>query len=185
MNLQLDGKVALITGATGGLGAACARELAQEGAKLFLTARTENALVELAESLREKGGDEVRWLATDLTSPEAARAVSTGASNAFGRVDVLVNSAGASAGRRVLGNSRFGLGRQHGAQVHGDCAHDSRGIAGHDRKALRADCYAGRQFRSRARSSHAAERCCKRRTAGRNRGSGAVKSPNTAWSSTP
>ena len=98
MNLQLDGKVALITGATGGLGAACARELAQEGAKLFLTARTENALVELAESLREKGGDEVRWLATDLTSPEAARAVSTGASNAFGRVDVLVNSAGASAG---------------------------------------------------------------------------------------
>ena len=65
MNLQLDGKVALITGATGGLGAACARELAQEGAKLFLTARTENALVDLAESLREKEGGEVRWLAAD------------------------------------------------------------------------------------------------------------------------
>ena len=98
MNLQLDGKVALITGATGGLGAACARELAQEGAKLFLAARTEGALAELAESLREKDGDEVRWLAADLTSPEAAKAVSAAAGNAYGRVDVLVNSAGASAG---------------------------------------------------------------------------------------
>ena len=98
MNLQLDGKVALITGATGGLGAACARELAQEGAKLFLTARTEGALVELAESLRGKDGDAVRWLAADLTSPEAAKAVSTAAGNTYGRIDILVNSAGASAG---------------------------------------------------------------------------------------
>ena len=98
MNLQLCGKVALITGATGGLGSACAHQLAQEGATLFLTARTGNALKELAEGLNKKGGGEVRWLAADLTSPGAAKAVSTAASDAFGRVDVLVNSAGASAG---------------------------------------------------------------------------------------
>ena len=98
MNLQLEGKVALITGATGGLGSACAHQLAQEGATLFLTARTANALKELTEGLKKKGGGEVRWLAADLTSPEAAGGVSTAASDAFGRVDVLVNSAGASAG---------------------------------------------------------------------------------------
>ena len=97
MNLQLEGKIVLITGATGGLGSACAHQLAQEGATLFLTARTGNALKELAEGLKKKGGGEVRWLAADLTSPEAAGAVSTAASDAFGRVDVLVNSAGASA----------------------------------------------------------------------------------------
>ena len=98
MNLQLCGKVALITGATGGLGSACAHQLAQEGATLFLTARTGNALKKLAEGLKKKGGGEVRWLAADLTSPGAAKAVSTAASDAFVRVDVLVNSAGASAG---------------------------------------------------------------------------------------
>ena len=98
MNLKLNGKVALVTGATGGLGAACAGELAQEGARLFVTARTEGALVELVESLQGKSSGEVKWLAADLTSPEASRAVSAAAVDAFGQVDILVNSAGASAG---------------------------------------------------------------------------------------
>ena len=98
MNLQLEGKVALISGATGGLGAACARELAGEGAALFLTARTEAALAGLAGSLRKASGADVKWKAADLTSPGAARALVTAATGSFGRVDVLVNSAGASAG---------------------------------------------------------------------------------------
>lgn len=98
MDLQLTGKVALITGATGGLGAACARELACEGATLFLCARTESDLEELAADLTEAGCHSVRWLAADLTSPEAAGTVAASAEKAFGRVDVLVNCAGASAG---------------------------------------------------------------------------------------
>lgn len=98
MDLQLNGKVALITGATGGLGAACARELAGEGATLFLCARTESDLKELAGELKKGGCDKVRWLAADLTSPEAAGTVAASAEEAFGRVDVLVNCAGASAG---------------------------------------------------------------------------------------
>ena len=98
MDLQLTGKVALITGATGGLGAACARELAREGARLFLCARTESDLEELASELRKAGCDSVSSLAADLTSPEAAGAVAVSAETAFGRVDVLVNCAGASAG---------------------------------------------------------------------------------------
>ena len=47
MKLGLRGKVALVTGATGALGAACASELAGEGCRVFLTARTEAALAEL------------------------------------------------------------------------------------------------------------------------------------------
>ena len=98
MDLQLKGKVALITGATGGLGAACARELAREGATLFLCARTESNLEDLAVELSSAGCEKVRWLAADLTSPEAAGRVAEAAEKAFGRVDVLVNCAGASAG---------------------------------------------------------------------------------------
>lgn len=98
MDLQLTGKVALITGATGGLGAACARELASEGAKLFLTARTESSLEDLANGLGASGHGEVSWRAADLTSTAAVGAVAASAGEAFGKVDVLVNCAGASAG---------------------------------------------------------------------------------------
>ena len=98
MDLQLTGKVALITGATGGLGAACAHELAREGARLFLCARTESDLEKLAADLRKAGFGSVRWLAADLTFSEAAGTVAATATKALGRVDVLVNCAGASAG---------------------------------------------------------------------------------------
>lgn len=98
MDLHLSEKVALITGATGGLGAACAHELAGEGATLFLCARTESKLEELAEQLRNDGCEKVRWQAADLTSAQAARAVAASAEKAFGKVDVLVNCAGSSVG---------------------------------------------------------------------------------------
>jgi len=98
LKLGLKGKVALITGATGGLGAACARALAEEGALLFLSSRTDGKLEELAGHVKRAGGSDARWLAADLTSPQAAQAVAEAARGAFGKVDVLVNSAGASAG---------------------------------------------------------------------------------------
>ena len=98
MDLRLKGRVALITGATGGLGVACARELAGEGARLFLCARTESDLQGLAEGLREGGCEHVRWQAADLTSSDAAGGVVAAAEQAFGKIDVLVNCAGASAG---------------------------------------------------------------------------------------
>ena len=98
MDLLLTGKVALITGATGGLGAACARELASEGAMLFLTARTDRSLEALAAELRKNNCSKVAWQAADLTSPQAAGSVAAAAAEAFGRVDILLNCAGASAG---------------------------------------------------------------------------------------
>ena len=65
---------------------------------LFLCARTESDLGELAGELSRAGCEKVRWHAADLTSPEAAGRVAASAEEAFGRVDVLVNCAGASAG---------------------------------------------------------------------------------------
>ena len=98
MNLELRGKTALVTGASGGLGRACARQLAAEGANLFLTARNESLLAEVADCLRRDQGVEVQWLAADLTAPDSPVAVHQAAGQAFASVDVLVNCAGASAG---------------------------------------------------------------------------------------
>lgn len=98
MDLQLKGKVALITGATGGLGTACARELSGEGASLFLTARTETRLAQMADRLHANGEVDVDWLRADLTEPDAASAVVEAATMGGGRLDILVNCAGASAG---------------------------------------------------------------------------------------
>ncbi len=98
MKLQLKGKVALITGATGGLGTACARELADEGASLFLTARTETSLAELTDRLQARGRGDVNCLPADLTMPDSASSVVDAATAAGGRLDILVNCAGASAG---------------------------------------------------------------------------------------
>jgi 3alpha(or 20beta)-hydroxysteroid dehydrogenase len=87
---RLDGKVAIITGAAGGIGAAAARRLAQEGALLLLTDADEERARRLAAELGE-GADA---LAHDVTSEEQWRAVVAHALETHGRIDVLLNNAG-------------------------------------------------------------------------------------------
>jgi NAD(P)-dependent dehydrogenase (short-subunit alcohol dehydrogenase family) len=84
----LTGKVALITGATAGIGAATARLFAERGAKLLLTGRNEAAGVKLAAEL---GGD---FLAQDIAAAQAAATLIAWAVAVHGRLDVLVNNAG-------------------------------------------------------------------------------------------
>ena len=98
MDLHLDGKVALVTGGNRGLGAACAAMLAAEGARIFLTARNEDKLTETAAEISNTSGAEVGAMAVDLTETGAADAVVEATIKKFGRVDILVNSAGASKG---------------------------------------------------------------------------------------
>ncbi|MBT3700678.1 MAG: SDR family oxidoreductase [Alphaproteobacteria bacterium] len=98
MDLHLDGKVALVTGGNRGLGAACAAMLASEGARIFLTARDDEKLTETAQAISGSSGAEVGAMAVDLTKPDAADAVVEAAIKKFGRIDILVNSAGASKG---------------------------------------------------------------------------------------
>jgi len=84
--MRIDGKVVLITGASEGIGAACAAEFARAGAKLSLTARSE-------EGLRRAGPDALTT-AGDLTSEETRRRVVERTLERFGVLDILINNAG-------------------------------------------------------------------------------------------
>ncbi|MDO8210452.1 SDR family NAD(P)-dependent oxidoreductase [Conexibacter sp. CPCC 206217] len=89
----LDGTVALITGASSGLGRAAAHRLAGAGAKVALAARRADKLDELASQLRADGHDAL-VIAGDLTDAAAAREAVERTVAQFGRLDTLVNSAG-------------------------------------------------------------------------------------------
>lgn len=93
MDLGLDGKVAVVTGGSRGIGLAIARSLAAEGAKLALCARGEEALGAAAEDLAAAGA-EVHHQAVDLAEPEGADAFLDGVVDRYGRIDVLVNNVG-------------------------------------------------------------------------------------------
>jgi len=84
---------ALITGATGALGAAAARALAQRGAKLTLTAGSADALEELGEELRSAGA-QVELVARRPDSEADAEAMADAAVKAHGRIDLLITAAG-------------------------------------------------------------------------------------------
>jgi len=93
MDLRLTGKVAIVTGASRGIGKAIAHGLAAEGCRVAIAARTEETLQRAAEELRAHG-TEVMAVPMDLTVPEApARLIDTVVSQ-FGQLDVLVNNVG-------------------------------------------------------------------------------------------
>ncbi|SMF12154.1 SDR family oxidoreductase [Neorhizobium sp. CSC1952] len=87
------GKVVLITGASSGIGAGIARELASAGAKVALGARRIERLEALAGELTEAGGT-VLAHPLDVTDRESVAAFANAARDAWGRVDVIVNNAG-------------------------------------------------------------------------------------------
>ena len=89
----LQGRVALVTGASSGIGEATASMLAQAGAKVAISARRAERLDALATKLRSMGA-EVLVLAADLADLEAAQRVVHDTEAHFGRLDILVNNAG-------------------------------------------------------------------------------------------
>ena len=90
---SLAGKVALVTGASSGLGAGFAVALAQAGADVVLAARRRDGLEAACREV-EKLGRSALAVPTDVTDPEACRALVQTAIGRFGRLDVLVNNAG-------------------------------------------------------------------------------------------
>jgi short-subunit dehydrogenase len=90
---DFNGKWALVTGASSGIGAALARELAMHGAKLILTARRQDRLEALARDLTAKG-TEVRIVTADLNDPAAPEQLYRATEGAGLRVDILINNAG-------------------------------------------------------------------------------------------
>ena len=94
MDFGLTGKVAIVTGASRGLGEGIARALAAEGCKLVLCARGADALRATAQSIAAASGVEVLDLALDITSADAGERAVAAARERFGRLDILVNNAG-------------------------------------------------------------------------------------------
>ena len=88
---RLEGKVALITGATGGIGRAAARLFAQEGARVALVDLDETALREVAGSI---GDDQASYTVADVTQPDQTQTYVMEAVNRWGGIDVLLANAG-------------------------------------------------------------------------------------------
>ena len=93
MNQPLLGKVALITGASRGIGRATARLLAENGADLVITARTQEELQTLAAEV-EALGREVTVIPADVSEIQGVEHLQEAAEGAYGRVDILVNNVG-------------------------------------------------------------------------------------------
>ncbi len=87
---NLDGKIALVTGATGGLGASIAKTLHAQGATVVLTGRRENVLKELAAEL----GERAHVVVSDLSDSESVQNLVSQVTDLAGKVDILVNNAG-------------------------------------------------------------------------------------------
>jgi NAD(P)-dependent dehydrogenase (short-subunit alcohol dehydrogenase family) len=90
---RLQDRVAVVTGASSGLGRAIAEAFAEEGAKVVLAARRAAVLEEVARGIRAKGG-EAAVVPTDVTKEAEVQELFAQAGKIYGRVDILVNNAG-------------------------------------------------------------------------------------------
>jgi NAD(P)-dependent dehydrogenase (short-subunit alcohol dehydrogenase family) len=90
---RLEGKIAIVTGASSGIGYATAKLFAREGAKVVVAARRESELSKLVEEISSEGGEAIS-LAGNVQSEEFAKSLVAAAVRRFGRLDIAVNNAG-------------------------------------------------------------------------------------------
>ena len=104
MDLQLNGKVAIVTGASRGLGLASAAALAAEGCRVAVCARGEMRLLESATALRRAAGadDRILPIVADVSSTQGVEEVVRRTVDTFGRLDVLVNNVGLARGTTIV-----------------------------------------------------------------------------------
>jgi NAD(P)-dependent dehydrogenase (short-subunit alcohol dehydrogenase family) len=95
MGKRLEGKVAVITGATSGIGAAATELFAEKGAKVVFAGRRKERGGPLEKQLRDKGLD-VKFVATDINKQKDLENLVKAALDAYGRIDILFNNAGLS-----------------------------------------------------------------------------------------
>ena len=103
MDLQLNDKIALVTGSSRGLGLASARALLEEGCRVAICARGRERLEETAETLRrESAADRVLAVQADLSSADGVAAVVDRTMETFGGLDILVNNVGRAGGGGIV-----------------------------------------------------------------------------------
>jgi len=100
MNLQLEGKRALVTGSSSGIGAAIAKVMGREGVLIVVHGRNRERANQVAEKVRRAGG-QARVAIGDLKLDDEAQAVAEAADAAFGGIDILINNAGGAAGQHL------------------------------------------------------------------------------------
>jgi len=130
MDLQMNGKAALVTGASVGIGKAIAFALAREGVDVAICARRPEPLEAAASQFARETNRKIVAIPADLTKPADAEGFVKEAHTALGRVDILVNNAGSSPGG-VLEFLRRALGAVIAAQIHGLCAVPEARVADH------------------------------------------------------
>ena len=96
MDLELSGKIAVVTGTSVGLGREIAKVLAGEGVRTVIVARRAKLLTTLQDEIEQSGGPRPLALPLDLHEPVAAARIRDAAISTYGRVDILVNNAGGS-----------------------------------------------------------------------------------------
>ena len=101
---RLEDRIALVTGASRGIGAAIARRFAREGAHLVLTARTTGGLEEVDDEIREISGEAATLVPLDLTDFDAIDRLGASIFERFKRLDVLVGNAGQLGALSPLGH---------------------------------------------------------------------------------
>ena len=98
---RLQGRVALVTGASQGIGRACALALAAEGAKIAAAARNEEKLAAVVQEISKSGGEAAAFR-MDVASEDEVKAATKAALEKFGKIDILVNNAGITRDTLVL-----------------------------------------------------------------------------------
>jgi NAD(P)-dependent dehydrogenase (short-subunit alcohol dehydrogenase family) len=98
---QLEGRVALVTGASQGIGQGCSRAIAEAGAKMFIAQRNVENAEEEAKYLRTNFGAVVEVMKVDVTKRAEVDAMVKASVDKFGKLDILVNNAGASVAKRL------------------------------------------------------------------------------------
>ena len=140
MDLLLKNKIALVTGASRGLGAATAVALAQEGAGLALSARDQHALNQKVDQITANHGTKAIAISADLSESGAAGRCCRPVCERVWSRRRPGEFRWCVSGRRILGNTGYGLAGKPRAKTHGDRTHDASGHSCDDGPRWRPDC---------------------------------------------